>query len=109
VKNIRGLHEAHPGVISHSKSYRSPEPFRNKKVVVVGNSASGLDIASQIGKVCRKPMLLFVHTPSPPENLERAGAEEVPVIDGFLVAEKGVRFVDGRIERDIEAILYRNT
>lgn len=54
-------------------------------------------------------MLLFVHTPSPPENLERAGAEEVPVIDGFLVAEKGVRFVDGRIERDIEAILCRNT
>ncbi|RKU41929.1 hypothetical protein DL546_002645 [Coniochaeta pulveracea] len=106
VMNIREFHEAHPEVISHSKSYRSPEHFKNKKVVVVGNSASGLDIASQISKVCQKPLLLSVHTPSPPENLEWAGAEEVPVIDEFLVAERGVQFADGRIERDLDAILY---
>jgi cation diffusion facilitator CzcD-associated flavoprotein CzcO len=106
VKTIRELHEAHPGVISHSKSYRTPDPFRNKKVVVVGNSASGLDIASQISKVCQKPLLLSVHTPTPPENLAWAGAEEVPVIEEFLAAERGVRFQDGRIERDIDAILY---
>jgi cation diffusion facilitator CzcD-associated flavoprotein CzcO len=106
VKNIREFHEAHPGVISHSKSYRSPEPFRNKKVVVVGNSASGLDIASQISKVCRKQLLLSVHTPSPRENLEWAGAEEVPVIEEFLLPEKGVRFGDGRVERNVDAVLY---
>lgn len=106
VKNIKKFHEAHPGIITHSKSYRSADSFANKKVIVVGNSASGLDVASQISRVCKKPLLLSVRTPSPPENLEWAQAEEVPIIEEFLVAEKGVRFQDGRIERDIDAIVY---
>lgn len=106
VKNIKEFNEAHPGVITHSKSYRSADAFAGKKVVVVGNAASGLDIASQVSRVCKKPLLLSVHTPSPPENLAWAGAEEVPVIEEFLVAERGVRFQDGRVERDIDAILY---
>lgn len=106
VKNIEDFNEAHPGVITHSKSYRSPEAFSGKKVVVVGNAASGLDIASQISHVCIKPLLLSVHTPTPPENLEWANAEEVPVIEEYLAAERGVRFQDGRVERDVDAILY---
>jgi cation diffusion facilitator CzcD-associated flavoprotein CzcO len=106
VKNIKEFNEAHPGIITHSKSYRSPDSFQNKKVVVVGNAASGLDIASQISRVSRKPLLLSVRTPSPPENLAWAGAEEVPVIEEFLVAERGVRFQGGRVERDIDAVLY---
>lgn len=106
VKNIKDFNEAHPGVITHSKSYRSAQPFSGKKVVVVGNAASGLDIASQISHVCTKPLLLSVNTPTPPENLEWADAEEVPVIEEFLVAERGVRFQDGRVERDVDAVLY---
>ncbi|KAJ9137359.1 FAD/NAD(P)-binding domain-containing protein [Coniochaeta hoffmannii] len=106
VKNIKQFNEAHPGIITHSKSYRSPKPFTDKKVVVVGNSASGLDISSQISRVCKKPLLLSVHTPTPPESLVWANAEEVPIIEEFLVEERGVRFQDGRVERDIDAILY---
>jgi cation diffusion facilitator CzcD-associated flavoprotein CzcO len=106
VKNIKEFNEAHPGIITHSKSYRSAESFSGKKVVVVGNAASGLDIASQISRVCRKPLLLSVHTPTPPENLEWTDAEELPVIEEFLVAERGVRFQNGRVERDIDAVLY---
>ncbi|OIW29980.1 FAD/NAD(P)-binding domain-containing protein [Coniochaeta ligniaria NRRL 30616] len=106
VKNIKEFNRAHPGVISHSKSYRSADAFAGKKVIVVGNAASGLDIASQISRVCKKPLLLSVRTPSPPENLAWVNAEEVPVIEEFLVAERGVRFQDGRVERDIDAVLY---
>lgn len=106
VKNIRQFHEAHPGVISHSKSYRTADPFANKKVVVIGSSASGLDIAAQINRVCRKPVLLSVRTPAPPDKLAFTGAEEVPIIEEFLVEERGVRFEGGRVERDIDAIIY---
>ncbi|KAB5545576.1 hypothetical protein GE09DRAFT_212802 [Coniochaeta sp. 2T2.1] len=106
VKNIRKFNEAHPGLIIHSKSYRSPDAFKDKKVIVVGNSASGLDISSQISRVCKKSLLLSVRTATPPESLAWAGAEEVPVIEEFLPAERGVRFEDGRIERDIDAIVY---
>ncbi|KAK4168041.1 hypothetical protein QBC43DRAFT_310716 [Cladorrhinum sp. PSN259] len=109
VPNIKGIsefHKAYPGVISHSKYYRVPEPFTNKKVVVVGNAASGLDIAAQISNVCKKPLLLSVRTPTSQANLDWTGAEELPQIEEFLVKERAVRFQDGRTERDIDAVIF---
>lgn len=106
VKNIKEFHAAHPGVLSHSKTYRVPEDFTHKKVLVVGNAASGLDIATQISRHCKSPLLLSVHEPTPEENLNHVGAEEVPAIEEFLVQEKGVRFADGRVEKDLDAIVY---
>jgi cation diffusion facilitator CzcD-associated flavoprotein CzcO len=48
VPGIEAWNQAHPGRISHSKFYRRPEDFRGKKVVVVGNSASGVSPCSMI-------------------------------------------------------------
>ncbi|KAK4204279.1 hypothetical protein QBC40DRAFT_165117 [Triangularia verruculosa] len=106
IKGISEFNSTHPDVISHSKYYRTPEPFRNKKVIVVGNAASGLDIASQISKVSQQPLLLSVRTPTPEANLEWTGAEEVPEIEEFLVGERAVRFKNGRVEKDIDAIVF---
>ncbi|KAK3365906.1 hypothetical protein B0T24DRAFT_637248 [Lasiosphaeria ovina] len=106
IKGISKFHKAWPGVISHSKLYRNPKPFRNKKVVVVGNAASGLDIAAQISRVCAKPLLLSVQTATPPANLAHVGAEEVPVIEEFLVGEKGLRFQNGRVEKDVDTVVF---
>ncbi|KAL2023843.1 hypothetical protein VTK56DRAFT_1110 [Thermocarpiscus australiensis] len=106
VKGIAEFHKAHPNVISHSKHYRTPGPFADKKVVIIGNAASGLDIAAQISPVCQKPLLLSVQTATPQANLEYSGAEEVPVIEEFLLAERGIRFQDGRVEKDIDAVIF---
>lgn len=106
VKNIKEFDAAHPGVISHAKTYRVPEEYTGKKVLVVGNASSGLDIASQISRHSKSPLLLSVHEPTPDENLEHVRAEEVPAIEEFLVEEKGVRFTDGRVEKDLDSILY---
>lgn len=106
LKNVSEFHEAHPGVIKHSKYYRTPADFADKKVVVVGNSASGLDISAQISGVCRKPLLLSVRTATPSGYLDFIGADELPVIDEFLVNERGIRFQDGRVEKDIDAVVF---
>jgi cation diffusion facilitator CzcD-associated flavoprotein CzcO len=106
VKNIAEFHEAYPKVIIHSKLFRNPEPFAGKKVMVVGNSASGLDVGRQISLTSQQPLLLSVRTPTSPENLELVGAEEVPEIEEFLVRERGVRFKNGRVEKDVDAIVY---
>ncbi|EFX01406.1 flavin dependent oxidoreductase [Grosmannia clavigera kw1407] len=107
VPGIRAFQAAHPGVVTHAKRYRSPAPYTNKKVVVVGNAASGLDVSLQVSAVCRRPLLLSVHTPTDPDNLARlADVEEVPTIAEFLVAERGVRLADGRIVRDVDAVIY---
>lgn len=105
-KGIREFHEAHPGVISHSKHYRTLEPFTGKKVIIVGNAASGVDIAAQVSAVCKQPLLLSVRSPTMPERLAYSGAEEVPAIEEFLPVEKAIRFQDGRIEKDIDAVIF---
>lgn len=106
VKNMQAFDAAHPGVISHAKTYRGPESFADKKVLVVGNASSGLDIAAQISRRSAQPLLLSVHEPTPVENLAHVRAEEVAAIEEFLVEERGVRFADGRVEKDLDAVLY---
>ncbi|KAL2268680.1 hypothetical protein VTJ83DRAFT_3526 [Remersonia thermophila] len=107
VPGLRAFHAAHPGVVTHAKQYRTAAPFEGKKVIVVGNAASGIDIASQISPVCRKPLLLSVQSPTSPPNLAHAGAEEVPAIAEFLPgAERAVRFADGRVESGIDAVIF---
>ncbi|KIX99428.1 uncharacterized protein Z520_05004 [Fonsecaea multimorphosa CBS 102226] len=111
IKGIAEWNAAYPGAIIHSKAYRRPEDFRGKKVVVIGNSASGLDIAAQIGKTCRKPVLLSSRSVSAFGILPGGGyREDVDEIVEFLSPEHGVsravRFKSGRIEKDIDAIVF---
>ncbi|PQE07011.1 Thiol-specific monooxygenase protein [Rutstroemia sp. NJR-2017a BBW] len=88
VPGIEEFNTAYPSVISHSKIFRSPDSFANKKVIVVGNAASGLDIGTQISKVCRKPLLNSVRQSSGADPGE--DKEEVPVISEYMVDVRGV-------------------
>ncbi|KAF2677629.1 flavin-containing monooxygenase [Lentithecium fluviatile CBS 122367] len=109
VPDIAGIKEWNakfPSAISHSKYYRRPEDFAGKKVVVVGNSASGSDISTQICQYSSHPLLwssrsdsMFKPAPSP---LKR----ELPPIARFLPATRGVAFEDGTIEHDIDAVVF---
>ncbi|KAG8092516.1 hypothetical protein GUJ93_ZPchr0012g22032 [Zizania palustris] len=47
IENWRGNH-------MHSHNYRTPEPFQDQVVVVVGLGASGVDIAREISKVAKE-------------------------------------------------------
>ena len=108
IKGIKEWNKLNPGVISHTKSYRRPEPFAEKKVIIVGNAASGTDISSQIGAVSKHPLLMSQRSES---TLASAAnyKENVPEIAEFLPESHGtraVRFTDGRVEVDIDAILF---
>ncbi|TAQ86442.1 hypothetical protein B7494_g5248 [Chlorociboria aeruginascens] len=105
VPGIEAFHSEYPSIITHSKFFRSPTPFTDKKVIVVGSSASGLDIGTQISLVCKKPLVNSMRT-SPPFKLGQENKEEVPPIAEFLIDDRAVRFGDGRIEKDIDAIVY---
>lgn len=104
--NIREFQNAFSEALSHSKHYRTPDPFKDKKVVIVGNGPSGIDIALQINSVCKQPGLLSVRHPTPAERLAYIGCEEVAEIDEFLVGQRGIRFKDGRVETDIDAVVF---
>lgn len=113
VPDIKGIAEwnaTYPGAIIHSKSYRKPEDFKEKKVLVVGNSASGLDIATQIGQYCKGPVLLSARSVSAFGTLPPAEwREDVDELVHFLPHEEGnraVRFKSGRTVEDIDSIVF---
>ncbi|KAL5047372.1 hypothetical protein BDW71DRAFT_179976 [Aspergillus fruticulosus] len=109
IPGIVSWNNAYPGVITHSKFYDTPTPFRNKRVIVIGSSASGLDIGNQINEVCKGKVLASQRTdlylsPSP-----ATGKAYYPEIVEFLspaTHERAVRFADGRIEESIDAIVF---
>jgi thioredoxin reductase len=110
---IEGIEEwstSYCGSIMHSKAYRSPDMFAAKKVVVVGNSASGIDIGAQIGKVCKHPLLQSSRTENSffsPEGM--SWKEDVPEIVEFLDPGKHnrtVRLANGRVEQDVDAVVF---
>ncbi|KAM0335676.1 hypothetical protein ACHAQA_000725 [Verticillium albo-atrum] len=105
VKNIGVFHDAHPEIITHSKNYRTPEPFSSKKVVVVGNGPSGLDIARQVSGAGAQT-LISVRSPTPADKLEHVGATEIAEIIDFLPDQRAIQLKDGTVEAGIDAIIY---
>lgn len=47
------------GEILHAHDYLGTEPFHNKRVMVVGNGPSGVDIAPELGRVPNMPPVLL--------------------------------------------------
>jgi cation diffusion facilitator CzcD-associated flavoprotein CzcO len=110
VPNISGLREwnqAFPGTISHSKYFRRPKEFVGKKVIVVGNSASGLDISSQISPHS-KALLLSQKSESYLAGgfASDSNIQSVSQISQLDAENKTVHFLDGRVERDVDSILF---
>lgn len=110
IKGIENWASAYRGSIIHSKAYRDPTLFTDKKVLVVGNSASGVDIGAQIGKVCKQPLLQSSRTENFlffPGNLSYK--EDIPEIVEFMDpkgSNRSVRLANGRIEQDLDAVIF---
>lgn len=111
VPNIKGITEwykAYPGSISHSKSYRNNKPFIKRKVIIVGNSASGIDIAAQVQTVCQQPLLCSQRSESifaPEPTATRRDMCEIAEFLSPVQYDRGVRFIDGTIEEQVDHVL----
>jgi thioredoxin reductase len=97
-----------PGSISHSKYYRVPQSFKGKKVIVIGSSASGRDIASQISSVCMSPLLLSQRSASPLAGgfADDPNIKFVTQITRVDHARRSVTFEDGKKELDVDHLLF---
>ncbi|PHH64975.1 hypothetical protein CDD81_3612 [Ophiocordyceps australis] len=106
IKNIKSFQKAYPTIITHSKQYRKADVFNDKKTIIVGNGPSGLDIAYQVNQTSKGKTLLSTRTATPADKLAHTGCEEVPEIEEFLIDKRGVRFKDGRVETDVDIIMF---
>jgi cation diffusion facilitator CzcD-associated flavoprotein CzcO len=50
------------GRIIHAKDYLGPEPYTGKRVMIVGNGPSGVDISTELGDHAATPVLLSQRT-----------------------------------------------
>ena len=96
VKGMEAWNKAFPEVISHSKFYRKPEHYAGKRVLVVGSSASGVDIAAQVATKCRSPLLHSLDVDLCAEAEETEASVNKPRIEELLLGDQSVRFADGR-------------
>lgn len=73
---------------------------------MVGNGASGLDIANQIMTTCKKPLIQSQRG----ESYMAAGPSvdklEKPEIVEYMPDNRSVRFADGSVETDIDSVLF---
>jgi len=111
IPGIREWDKRNPGLITHSKYYRRPSDFVNKKVIVVGNSASGADISNQIAQYCLTPLIwstrsisLFSATHDSAETAQKR--KEYRPIKQLLPSSRGVEFQDGVSLHEIDAIVF---
>ncbi|KAL8667979.1 MAG: hypothetical protein Q9168_007152 [Polycauliona sp. 1 TL-2023] len=99
----------YPGIISHSKYYRKPDNFKDKKVVVVGNSFSGLDIAQQISTVSKHPVWNSERSKKPDFQDNGPWKKEMAEIAEFISPSEGhraLRFADGQVVSEVDAIVF---
>lgn len=108
IPGIRQWNHNYPGTISHSKVFQQPQEFKDKKVLVVGCSASGYDISAQIASYCTPPVIVSVRSDLP-SKLMPSSTICMPEIVEFLSPahhDRAVRFSNGHTETDIDAIVF---
>ena len=91
------------GTAMHSHDYRTPEPFKDKTVAILGAAASGTDIGCELSTVAKQVYLCHNNPfhPSPlPSNFEqKKGIVEV-------IGPKQLRLSDGTTLSDVDVILF---
>ncbi|KAG5891245.1 hypothetical protein JTB14_004359 [Gonioctena quinquepunctata] len=90
------------GTIEHSHSFRSPESYQGKKVVVVGAGPSGLDLTLQVSKVAQH-VAFSHHSPEAAKTPYPSNVQQKPDIKRIISSDE-IEFVDGSCCR-FDAIL----
>ncbi|KAH7141103.1 hypothetical protein EDB81DRAFT_692746 [Dactylonectria macrodidyma] len=109
IPNVSGLAaymEKFPGRVIHSKYYRSPNVFANKKTLIIGNSASGHDITNGLVSSAQLPVYQSRRSRSrwdgnePPSGIQWKAIISEYKLDGTIV------FEDGTVLNDVDQVIY---
>ncbi|CCH43936.1 Flavin-containing monooxygenase [Wickerhamomyces ciferrii] len=57
IKGLSEYNKRYPGAILHSKSYRDPQRFKDKKVVILGGNISTIDIGQYLAPVAKEVII----------------------------------------------------
>ncbi|KAK8115452.1 hypothetical protein PG984_011954 [Apiospora sp. TS-2023a] len=109
VKGLKAYTEKYPGRVIHSKCYRSPSLYRSKKVLIIGNSASGFDITNQVVTTAQLPVYQSRRSKNSFDGDEPPdGIVWKPVITEYGAGDGRIVFADGTSLgfNDVDTIIY---
>lgn len=100
--NLLEFHNGFSGTIIHSHSYRTSEPYKCRRVLVIGGGPSGMEIGLALTDVCSKVFhshhsRVNFRTPFPKNYVKKP--------DVTQLNETGAFFADGSFE-EIDDIIY---
>ncbi|KAJ6256639.1 hypothetical protein Dda_8504 [Drechslerella dactyloides] len=101
--------DRHPGSILHSKYFRTAHGYENKTVIVVGNSASGVDIAGQLSQVVKTPLYHSCKSADGFKSFPPLAGDHtiaMPTIDEFVPENRTVVFSDGTRVSEVDVIIF---
>ncbi|PVH95770.1 putative dimethylaniline monooxygenase [Periconia macrospinosa] len=109
VKGLSEYMEKYPGRVTHSKFYRSTTNFIKKRVLIIGNSASGHDITTLLVRSGTTQLPVYQSRRSrsrwdgeePPD-----GISWKPIIREYVPSTGEIIFEDNTTLNDIDAIIY---
>eukprot|EP00058_Branchiostoma_floridae_P004284 XP_002589772.1 hypothetical protein BRAFLDRAFT_90445 [Branchiostoma floridae] len=88
----------------HSHDYRVPEPFRGRNVVIIGASASGIDLCVQIAAVAERVVISHSNPPFMRPRRLPPNVSQVKRVES-IIGPNTVRFMDGQ-EFQADDIIY---
>jgi hypothetical protein len=113
VPNIPGLDTAsssHPAAFEHSKAFRDPNEYVDKKVVVVGGSISSADLVADLHSIVKGPLYLSQrgHNEALQSAWDLPNVQLKPTISRIDTSPRGitVNFSDGTALEDIDKIIF---
>ncbi|ODV85850.1 hypothetical protein CANARDRAFT_7213 [[Candida] arabinofermentans NRRL YB-2248] len=98
----------YPNSVSHAKSFRHARQFKDAKgeILLVGNSASGLDLAYQLATILKRPVYKSARSKSSLPGGSSDFIKTVPDIESLDPETKQVKFVDGTTLDNVEKIIF---
>lgn len=95
----------YPNSISHSKYYNDPADFAGQTVLVIGNSASGLDVSMQIADHAKKVYRSVVAESKMP-FVQDQRVTDVPIVRRYDSDSHVIELADGTRLDKVDKIVY---
>lgn len=95
-----------PTSVSHAKYYNDVEKYKNKKVLIIGNSASGIDISTQLLTVANGIVMSCVGEPMFKDVIEDSTEQVDRVVKYDFDNNRSVVTQSGKVVSGIDKILF---
>lgn len=107
VTGLKDWNSKHPGSIIHAKSYDEPAQFeKSGNILVVGNSASGADIAYQLATELNKEVYKSIRSENHMPAAHSPLVKDVPDLREFHADTKTVVFQDGSSISGVDSVVF---